>query len=176
MYDVYYLLLRRWTDGNGVTSTQLRYHNFRTYRSLQVMNALWLDLSKPIVVLMLFSLAVMLIAWLFLLVRGGNTDYSLEVNAAVFAATIISAVSLFIGGLIFFYFSLTLTSNSNQVWVRFLRYAKSSSKHDIAFCKSCRHISMYIGNFFPAKNKALPLIYFGEIVIKTTIDLLLTFR
>jgi len=140
------------------------------------MNSIWVDVSKPVVAMMLVTLAVLLITVLFVLLRGGLTNYSAEFNAMIVVGTIVASIALFIGGTIFFHFSLALTRNSSKFRVAGLRNQKHISKYDKAFYKSCRHISMYIGSFFPAKNRALPLMFFGQIVVKTTIDLLLTFR
>jgi len=150
--------------------------NFQTYRCLQVLNAMWLDLSTFLIPMMLLTLAVQLIGSLFLLIRGGLSQYSTVVNTIALVLTSIGVISLSIGGSFFFHFSLALNLNSNKCWVRFLRSFNNVSSYDKAFYKSCRPISMAIGSFFEAKNRAFPLVYFGQMVVKTTIELLLVFR
>jgi len=162
----------RWHSG---ISRQQRFYCFRAYRCLQVMNLNWIELSKPIVAVMLGALAVILIAVLSILLRGGISEYAQGVNTAIVVVMILSSISLFIGGMIFFQFSLQLTSKSTTCWNTFLQNDVKFSRANISFYKSCCHISMQIGTFFPVKNRALPLIFFGDIVVKSTIELLLSY-
>jgi len=163
----------RWK--HGITAAQ-RLKNMHAYRCLQILNSIFIDLTKPIVALMMGGLAIHLITILFVLLRGGISDYSTEINAFAIVAMMFGALSVYIAGSIFFKFTLALTSNSVMSWFTYLRNDEKITRYEKTFYDSCQHISLYIGPFFAAKNPALPLIFFGHYIMKATVDLLITFR
>ena len=124
---------------------------------------------------MLSTLAAVQIRSLFIVIRGDVADFTGLYIVVIYVIGIFTACGLFLGGEIFFRLSLHLTSNSTNCWLSFLQLENGLSKADQLFFKSCRHISNTMG-FCYITNPEITLIFFGNIVLKTVIDLLLTFR
>jgi len=138
----------------------------------------WIELSKPIVSTLLCLLAVLMVSFLVVLVRMGVSfsDFSFLINIGIFVCLTVGIIVLFVGGLFFFKFSLALATNSKECWRVSLQGEMYLSKLDKAFYIACRHICVHIGSVLTIENPDIPLIYYGQAVIKPTIDILLTFR
>ena len=132
-------------------------------------------MAKNLVFVMLSALAAIVIPTLYIIIRGEVADFSPLVIAGIYVLGITVSCSLFVGGELFFRFSLQLTNNSTNCWLTFLQMEKGLPKIDQQFFKSCRHISSTMG-FCLVTNPEITLIFFGDIILKTVIDLLLTFR
>jgi len=132
-------------------------------------------MMKRLVATILTALAVTLIAQLVVLIRGGVRDIPVLINASILAVLSIGITGFFVGGIIYFRVALAMTVNSTECWESFYKNDSGLTRADKMFFKSCRHISWYFGKFFSIRNQELPLVFFGEIVIKSTIDMLLTF-
>jgi len=167
------LLLCRYYDGMMTWKMQSFCH---AYRSIQVMNTVFLRAMKNLVACLLCSLAVIQICAIYLILTGGLPAVSVTINVSVILMMIMICVMLVTGGDIFFKFSLALTSNSVNCWKPFWQSGKFKSRHYKAFFRSCRHISTYVGPFGPTTSRALPLLFFGQIIMATTINLLLAYR
>jgi len=134
------------------------------------MNQIWLEPSKPLVGMLLCAVAAFMNGLLYLVIRGGFKDINPVINIGVIAILIITIFGIFYGGIIFFRFGLGMSFHSRDCWTTFLRNG-NLTRADRAFFRSCRHTSMYVGPFFPAVNKTLPLIFF-DFIVDMTIDLL----
>ena len=110
-----------------------------------------------------------------IMIRGEIYESSTLYIAMFYVAGITASCALFIGGEIFFRFSLKMTSNSTNCWLTFSKLGSGLSKADKLFFKSCRHISNSMG-FCLITNPQITLIFFGTIVLKAVTDLLLAFR
>ena len=142
---------------------------------MQILNANWIEISRHLAFVMLSALATIVIPTLYIIIRGNVGDFTPTVIVGIYVLGITTSGSLFVGGELFFRFSLQLPNNSTNCWLTFLQMEKRLSKIDQGFFKSCRHISNTMGFCF-ITNPEITLIFFGNIVLKTVIDLLLTFR
>jgi len=136
------------------------------------MNKVWVELSKPLIGILVFVYSAFLIGTLYVSIGGGVKGSSPLFNAGIIFVLLIFDGILIYGGAIVFRFILSTSTDSRIYLERFLRSGKSLSRWDRTFIKSCRHISMYFGMFFELINPSLPLLIFGFIV-ENTIDLLL---
>jgi len=157
-----------------MTSMQ-KIRNFHVYRCLQVMNQIWLTLSKPLVGILLTTYSGIMILLLYVLISGGFTGISSLLNTFCILILVISVGVLFYAGIIFFQYMLAIPLKSRDCWLQFDKCGIFPSKFTRTFQKSCRPISMYFGLFFAAINPALSLIFFRFILEHTT-ELIITTR
>jgi hypothetical protein len=150
---------------------------FLTYRCLQVLGQHCDVKARRFVLTALLTLAALVVTASFFLIRGrADDDFPQAVNTGIIVACIISNVTLCLGGEEFFRHALSMSQKSVECWSRLRRGCDRISHSEAAFYKSCRRISMHFGGLFPLKNLAAPLVFFGNFIGKTLIDLLLTFR
>jgi len=141
------------------------------------MNCWWQELTRtPVAAGGILLLAVLMMAGLFVAIRGVASKYSQVVNAIFVGTACVLVGTLFVGGEAFFRLSLKMESRSRLCWFQDGRArALYLTREDKRCLRSCPPIKNYIGYFVPIKNSDMALFFFGVIVLKTAIELLLAF-
>jgi len=155
---------------------RLRY--FYVYRCLQVLNSHREELTRSQIATFLSSLVLLMIGNLFIAFRGGIRGYPFLLNGFIVAITVLTSSALFVGGKIYFCFCSRMELESRCCWKHDLGMTHWSNRNradDKAFIRSCRPICVYIGPFLLINDPGITLNFYGNLIVTTTINLLVTF-
>ncbi len=100
--------------------------------------------------------------------------YNSEIHVFVFVLAIIN-LQLIVGTGFLYQLALGIRDASVQSVSSYQRSGRPQRRVDTAFWKSCYPLEVWIGGLFTVSSRNFILFVFWEIILKTSIDLMLTF-